>query len=90
MCCIWTAFHYNVPKLGNGIVVEVGAVVVGGYIANNVAIGANAVVCTDVTEENIAVAGIPAKKISNNGRLEWNKRKYDLGYTRGISKNCRN
>lgn len=44
-------------------------------VADNVAIGANAVVCTDIVEENIAVAGVPAKKISSHGRLEWNKGK---------------
>ncbi len=65
----------NAPHLGNGIVVGVGAVILGGVtIADNVAIGANAVVNKDVLEENIAVAGVPAKKISNNGRSEWNKK----------------
>ena len=63
------------PKLGDGVVVGFGAVVLGGItVANNVAIGANAVVNKDVVEENIAVAGVPAKKISNNGRLNWNKK----------------
>lgn len=81
------AFHMNtalvaggtngdVPTLGDGIVVGIGAIVVGGvHVADNVAIGANAVVNKDVLEENIAVAGVPAKKISNNGRLTWNKKK---------------
>ena len=65
----------EVPTLGDGVVVGVGAVLMGGiHIANNVAIGANAVVNKDVLEENIAVAGVPAKKISNSGRLEWNKK----------------
>lgn len=64
----------DAPVLGNGIVVGVGAVILGGvHIADNVAIGANAVVNKDVTEENIAVAGVPARKISDRGRLEWNK-----------------
>ena len=62
------------PILGNGVVIGIGAIVLGGVkIADNVAIGANAVVNKDVLEENIAVAGIPARKISNNGRLNWNK-----------------
>ena len=75
-----TAFVANgtdnaAPVLGNGVVVGVGAVVMGGIrIADNVAIGANAVVCRSVEEENIAVAGVPAKKVSNSGRLEWNKK----------------
>ena len=63
------------PHLGNNIVVGVGAVILGDVtIADGVAIGANAVVNKSVTEENIAVAGVPAKKISNNGRAEWNKK----------------
>ena len=63
----------NAPKIGNGVVIGVGAVILGGiHISNNVAIGANAVVNKDVLEEDIAVAGVPAKKISNNGRTKWN------------------
>lgn len=62
----------DVPTLGNGIVIGIGAVVLGGvYIANNVAIGANATVTKDVNEENIAIAGVPAHKISDNGSLKW-------------------
>lgn len=63
------------PILGNGVIMGVGSICVGGvHIADNVAIGANAVVTKDITEPNIAVGGVPAKKISNNGRLEWNKK----------------
>ena len=63
------------PTLGDGVIVGVGAVVVGGIkIANHVAIGANSVVCKDVTEENVAVAGVPAKIVSKNGALTWNKK----------------
>ena len=80
------AFHINsalvaggtndgVPRLSDGVVVGIGAVVLGDtYIAPNVAIGANAVVNRDVVEENIAVAGVPAQKVSNGGRLSWNKK----------------
>ena len=64
----------DAPTLGNDVVVGIGAVVLGGtHIPDGVAIGANAVVNKDVLEKNIAVAGVPAKKISNNGRFEWNK-----------------
>lgn len=60
------------PKLGKGVVVGVGAVILGGIkIANNVAIGANSVVTKNILEEDIAVAGVPAKKISDNGRSKW-------------------
>ena len=63
------------PTIGNGVVVGIGAVILGGVvIADNTAIGANAVVNKDVLEENIAVAGVPAHKISDHGRLEWNKK----------------
>lgn len=66
----------NVPVLGDGIVVGVGAVILGGvHLANHIAVGANAVVNKDFLEENIAIAGMPAKKISNNGSLEWNKKR---------------
>jgi serine O-acetyltransferase len=66
------------PIVGDNVVVGVGAVIVGGIkIANNVAIGANAVVNKDVLEENIAVAGVPAKKISNNGSATWNPKEKD-------------
>lgn len=64
----------NAATLDDGVIVGIGAVVVGDvYIAKNVAIGANAVVTKNITEENIAVAGVPAKQVSRNGRLEWNK-----------------
>lgn len=62
------------PVLEDRVVVGLGAVVLGNIrIAKNVAIGANAVVNKDIAEENIAVAGVPAKKISDNGRLSWGK-----------------
>lgn len=62
----------DAPVIGNNVVVGVGAVVVGGVrIADFTAIGANAVVCKDVIEENIAIAGAPAKKVSNNGSRKW-------------------
>jgi len=63
------------PQIGNNVVVGVGAVVLGPVkIADYVAIGANAVVNKDVLEENVAVAGVPAKVISKNGTKEWNKK----------------
>lgn len=64
------------PVLEDGVVVGVGAVILGDIrLAKNIAVGANAVVNKSFEEENIAIAGIPAKKISNSGRLEWNKKK---------------
>lgn len=62
------------PVLGNNIVVGIGAVILGSIsIADGVAVGANAVVNRTISESDIAVAGVPAKKISNYGRKEWNK-----------------
>lgn len=62
----------DVPTLGNGVVLGVGAVVLGDVrLADNIAVGANAVVNKSFAEENIAIAGVPAKKISNNGRKVW-------------------
>lgn len=64
----------DAPTLGDSVIVGVGAVVLGGVtIAQNVAIGANAVVNKDVLEEDIAVGGVPARKISDRGRTSWNK-----------------
>lgn len=64
----------DVPTLGNGIVIGVGAVLLGGVrLADYIAVGANAVVNKSFEEENIAIAGVPARKISNNGRKEWNQ-----------------
>lgn len=78
------AFHINtslvaggtnddVPYLENGVVVGVGAVILGGvHIAENIAVGANAVVNKSFDEPDIAIAGVPAHKVSNNGRTHWN------------------
>ena len=63
------------PTLGDHVVVGVGAVILGSiHIADNTAIGANAVVNRSFEEGNIAIAGVPAKKISDNGSLTWNKK----------------
>lgn len=65
----------GVPKIGNNVIVGVGATIVGDVtIADYVAIGAGAVVTKSILEKSIAVGGIPAKRISDNGSLEWNKK----------------
>ena len=70
--------NHGAPTLGKGVVVGIGAIVLGDvYIADYVAIGANAVVNKSVAEKNVAVAGVPAKKISDNGRKNWNKKEGD-------------
>ena len=67
------------PVLDDGIIVGAGAIIIGPVrIAKNVVIGANAVVTHDIVEEDIAVAGMPAYKISNNGRTSCSRRKKEV------------
>jgi len=42
----------------------------GPIIADGIVIGANSVVNKSFTEENITIAGVPAKKINNKGRKD--------------------
>lgn len=64
----------DTPILGNNIVIGVGATVLGGItLADGIAVGANALVNKSFLESDIAIAGVPAKKISNNGKKNWNK-----------------
>lgn len=57
----------GVPTLGDNIFVAPGAKVIGGIrIGNNVAIGANAVVTTDIPD-NAVVVGIPGRVVSSRG-----------------------
>ena len=53
---------------GNHCYLGAGAkLVIGARIGNDVIVGANAVVTKPFLEDNIVLAGVPAKKISNNG-----------------------
>lgn len=57
----------NAPCIGNNVFIAPGAKIFGDItIADNVAIGTNAVVIKSITEPGTTWAGIPAKKISNN------------------------
>ena len=79
-------FHFNtavvaggtdngVPTLGDGIVVGLGAVILGGVtLGDRVAVGANAVVNKSFPEADITVAGAPARKIADHGAGAWNPR----------------
>ena len=59
--------YQGVPTIGNGVYIGPGAKVIGKIsIGSNVAIGANAVVTTDVPD-NACVAGVPARVISMDG-----------------------
>lgn len=67
-------FNDGVPTIGNGVVLFMGAIVAGNiHIADNVVIGANSVVSRSVEEENVTVAGNPAKIVSHKGRVEMEK-----------------
>ena len=58
----------GVPVIGDRVFIGSGARIIGPVrIANDVVIGANAVVIDDVLEEGVTVAGNPAKIISHNG-----------------------
>ena len=78
-------FHFNtalvaggtddaVPTLGDHVILGIGAVVLGGVtLADGIAVGANAMVNKSFTEPDIAIAGVPARKISDRGSREWNR-----------------
>lgn len=52
------------PTLGSGIELGIGAKVLGNvYLADNIKVGANAVVTKSFYEEGITIAGVPAVKI---------------------------
>lgn len=58
----------DAPVIGNNVYIGTGAKIIGKVvIADDVVIGANAVVTKSILEPGITVAGIPAKKISDTG-----------------------
>lgn len=60
----------GVPTIGDNVFIHTGAVVLGGIkIGNNVKIGANAVVITDIPDNATAV-GVPAKVVKIRGEIE--------------------
>lgn len=67
---IGTAAGYGdrAPAIGNNVYIAPGAKLFGKIIiGNGIVIGANAVVNKDFLEDNITIAGVPAKKISSKG-----------------------
>lgn len=59
------------PQVGDYVYISPGAKLIGDiWIGNHNAIGANAVVTNSFPEEGISIAGVPAKKISNNGWMK--------------------
>ena len=62
--------QYNVPHIGSKVYIGGGAKILGDVnIGDNVVIGANAVVISDVPSNSV-VAGIPAKTIKENIKME--------------------
>jgi serine O-acetyltransferase len=60
-------FH-KAPQIGNNVYIGPGVKIFGDIvIADDIAIGANAVVNKSFIQPGITIAGIPAKKISDNG-----------------------
>ena len=59
--------NLNAAIIGDNVFIGSGARIIGNIkIANDIAIGANAVVNKDFITPGITIAGVPAKKISNN------------------------
>lgn len=58
---------HKAPQIGNNVFIGSGAKIIGDIaIADDVAIGANAVVIRSITEPGTTWAGVPAKKVSNH------------------------
>lgn len=61
----------DVPKIGNNVYIGPGAKIFGDVtIADNISIGANAVVTKSFLTPGITIAGVPAKKISDKNSNE--------------------
>lgn len=70
------------PIIGNNIFIGSGSRIIGEIeIGNDIAIGANAVVINNFKEDGITIAGVPAKKISDNDSHS-NLNKMIFDYTR--------
>lgn len=56
------------PIVGNNVLIGFGAALFGDvHVADDIAIGANAVVCKDFLEPGVSIGGVPAKVISHTG-----------------------
>lgn len=59
--------HGKAPHIGDNVYIGPGAILFGDIqLANNVTIGANATVNKSFLQENIAIAGTPARVIKEN------------------------
>lgn len=64
--CIGASGSLQTPIIGDNVFIGSGAKIIGNIeIGNNIAIGAGAVVTKSFAENGITVAGVPAKKISD-------------------------
>lgn len=61
------AHHDKAPRIGNNVYIGPGAIIFGDIeIADNISIGANATVNKSFTEENVVIAGTPAKIVKRD------------------------
>lgn len=73
------------PKIAGNVYIESGVKLYGKIeIASGIMIGVNAVVTKSFLEENICIAGVPARKISEYGRLEIEERNLKMYSTENI------
>jgi serine O-acetyltransferase len=70
--------RYKGPRIGNNVFIGSGAKIIGDIeLADGIAVGANSVVRQSFLEPNITIAGIPAKKVSDNGsKVNWKHRHF--------------
>lgn len=75
-CAIVAGGHDSeAPTIGDNVALGAYSTLVGGiFIASGIAVGANSLVNKTFDEQNICIAGVPAKKISNNGSSTWGGR----------------
>ena len=67
------------PEIGDNVYLAPGVKIYGKVkIANGIIVGANSVVTSSFQEDNVCIAGIPAKIISNLGRFEIAKRNKEI------------
>lgn len=60
--------------IGDNVLIGTGTKIIGPVkIADNVAIGANSVVVKDIVEPNTSWAGVPARKVSDKGSMQFLK-----------------
>lgn len=60
------------PTIGNNVLIGFGAALFGNvHVADDIAIGANAVVCKDFLEPDVSIGGVPAKVISHTGSRDY-------------------